>query len=222
MPYLLTAQTSSSFFFETNKTQRNFSLLAAVGITLLFFAQFKINFELNQNEITTQQSYTELRFINVIPAAPTTKPVDMLPKQTIKIAAPKTKVIQQAFSAIKKPTNTNAITITNAPEKMATEDVFAISPNKNKVDENTNAEPTFKYDSESVRKAYQDSKTDIEKMSEARGVALVKTPHASEVDRFNESVKKAAKKDCFSANSGGSLLSIFVIPIMAATDKCKM
>lgn len=77
---------------------------------------------------------------------------------------------------------------------------------------------TFKYDSASVRQAYEASKTDIQKMAEKSGTTL-EDPKLTKHDKFQQAANRAAKPDCL--RQGGSILSLFVVAYQAATDHCK-
>lgn len=76
----------------------------------------------------------------------------------------------------------------------------------------------FKYDSATIRQAYEASKSDIQKLAEKSGTSL-EDPKASKHDRFQQAANRAAKPDCL--RQGGSILSLFVVAYQVVTDHCK-
>jgi hypothetical protein len=76
-------------------------------------------------------------------------------------------------------------------------------------------------DKEALKRAYLDSRSEIQKMADNSGKSLT-APHSTKFDQFQTAASAAAKKDCLSANSvGGGLLGIPLLAAMAALDKCK-
>lgn len=73
-------------------------------------------------------------------------------------------------------------------------------------------------DGNSIQRAYQDSKTDIEKQAEKSGKTLT-DPRLTQQEKFQQAANRAAKPDCL--RQGGSLLSLFVVAYQVATDHCK-
>ena len=73
-----------------------------------------------------------------------------------------------------------------------------------------------------IAKAYNDSKSDMQKMAEASGKEL-NTPIATKYDRFQTAAEQAAIPDCLSPQGSGGI-GLFAIPVIAfaaATGKCK-
>jgi hypothetical protein len=76
-------------------------------------------------------------------------------------------------------------------------------------------------DSKAIRRAYQDSKTEIEIQAERSGKQLNDKPK-TKFDRLESAVAAAAKPDCLGKDSGGAgLLAIPVALYLLAADKCK-
>lgn len=73
-------------------------------------------------------------------------------------------------------------------------------------------------DNSKIQRAYQDSKTDIEKQAEKSGKTLT-DPRLTQQEKFQQAANRAAKPDCL--RQGGSLLSLFVVAYQVATDHCK-
>jgi hypothetical protein len=76
-------------------------------------------------------------------------------------------------------------------------------------------------DSKAIRKAYQDSKSEIEKLDERSGKLINDRP-ITKYDRFESAVSQAAKPECISKDTAGAgLLAIPLIAYWVVTDKCK-
>ncbi|MFZ6748264.1 hypothetical protein [Undibacterium sp. Ren11W] len=76
-------------------------------------------------------------------------------------------------------------------------------------------------DSEAIRRAYQDSKSEIELQAERSGKQLNDKPR-TKFDRLETAVAGAAKPDCLGKDSGGAgLLAIPLALYLLAADKCK-
>ncbi len=73
-------------------------------------------------------------------------------------------------------------------------------------------------DRTSIRRAYQDSKTELQKQAEKSGVQLADT-RLTQQEKFQQAANRAAKPDCL--RQGGSILSLFVVAYQVATDHCK-
>lgn len=73
-----------------------------------------------------------------------------------------------------------------------------------------------------ISKAYNDSKSDIQKMAEASGKEL-NSPVKTQYEKFQTAAQEAAIPDCLSPQGPGGLglLAIPVIAFSAATGKCK-
>jgi hypothetical protein len=74
----------------------------------------------------------------------------------------------------------------------------------------------------SITKAYNESKSDIQKMAEASAKEL-NTPIKTKYDRFQTAAEQAVIPDCLAPQEPGGigLLAIPVIAFQAATGKCK-
>lgn len=76
-------------------------------------------------------------------------------------------------------------------------------------------------DSKAIRRAYQDSKTEIELQAEHSGRVLNDKPK-TKFDRLETAVAQAAKPDCIGKDTAGAgLLAIPLVAYWLATDKCK-
>ena len=76
-------------------------------------------------------------------------------------------------------------------------------------------------DSKAIRKAYQDSKSDIEKLGERSG-KLINDKPITKYDRFESAGRQAAKPECISQDTAGAgLLAIPLVAYWLVTDKCK-
>jgi type IV secretory pathway VirB10-like protein len=200
---------SNPNFLQPSLTQRSVSALFAIVFTALFISQF-LAVQFQKNEHKLDHEAMQLSWISLIkpslPATPNTTPPakqEPLPPASISIAkAPVS--ISPVHSEIANQVTT---------EKQDSIDVFAETPANNTV-----SVSKTKYDSDAVRRAYQDSKTDIQKMAEASGKPLVTTP-ASKYDKFQTAANNAAKPDCL--RQGGSILSLFVVAYQVATDHCR-
>lgn len=81
--------------------------------------------------------------------------------------------------------------------------------------------PTLQLDAKAIRKAYNDSKSDIQKMADVSGKEM-NTLTSSKYDRFQAAVNQAAKPDCIGKDTAGAgLLALPLIAFWAVTDKCK-
>ena len=214
MPLLNLTTSHHEDWFNPKKSHRSFGAIGAICVTCFFFLQFQIGLK---NHIYTNKKTADFIDLTWIPVF-TPQVLPETPPQK-KEAPPK--VHNKIAQKMQKKTNSSSITnfpSISSPIKTETE----ITTIEQTSEAKPAAESTLKFDSKSIRRAYQDSKTDIQKMAEASGKPLIKTPYTSKYDEFQSAASRAAKKDCLSANSGGSLLSLIVIPVMAAMDKCKL
>jgi hypothetical protein len=83
------------------------------------------------------------------------------------------------------------------------------------------ASTPLQIDSKAIRKAYQDSKSEIEKLGERSG-KLINDKPLTKFDRFESAVNQAAKPECISQDTAGAgLLAIPLVAYWLVTDKCK-
>ncbi len=73
-------------------------------------------------------------------------------------------------------------------------------------------------DDNKLRRAYQDSKTELQKQAEKSGTPLADA-RLTQQEKFQQAANRAAKPDCL--RQGGSILSLFVVAYQVATDHCK-
>jgi hypothetical protein len=216
MPFLNLATLHQDDWFYPKKTHRIFGAIGALCLTCFFFLQFQIGLKnnLHTNTYTKTAGFIDLTWVPVfIPQVLLETP----PKAKIKPTKASKNIIQDVLVKENSPTLTNIPSI-----RIQSETGTEVTSLKQTSESKSSAESTLTFDSKSIRRAYQDSKTDIQKMAESSGKPLIKTPYTSKYDEFQSAASRAAKKDCLSANSGGSLLSLIVIPVMAAMDKCKL
>ena len=119
---------------------------------------------------------------------------------------------KEKTAAISAP---QAISVTSNPSLEPTPSLDSATTNP--ITSST-APSNLRFDRQSIAKAYQDSKTPIEKMAEKSHQSL-KAETPSQYDKFQVAANRAAKQDCLRA--GGSLLSLLVVAYEAATDHCK-
>lgn len=220
MPLLNLASSHHEDWFNPKKSHRSFGAIGAICVTCFFFLQFQIGLKNQIHKNTNTTDFMDLTWIPVF----TPQALPETPSQKQKIPE---KVNNKIVREVQE--KTISFSITNVPSISSPTKTQTETDNKTEIttieqssESKPAAESTLKFDSKSIRRAYQDSKTDIQKMAEASGKPLIKTPYTSKYDEFQNAASRAAKKDCLSANSGGSLLSLITIPVMAAMDKCKL
>lgn len=221
MSHILLAHQSS--WQPQTKQERSFAAIAAILISLTFFAQFNQQFV--PNNLSDKFSNSKQLFLSWISVPKTTT----VPQKTETTANTPKKIVLNKVSlkAISKQrpietevTEQPATAITNTNKETAITDPLAITATQ---------EPTLsaggktsinlgKPNSAAIRAAYEASKSDIQKMADANNKTLITTP-ASKYEQFQGAANRAAKPDCL--RQGGSLLSLFVVAYQAATDHCK-
>ena len=82
------------------------------------------------------------------------------------------------------------------------------------------ASAPIKIDAATIRAANLATKTELKKMAEASGAYFGDAP-VRESEKLASAIAQTAKEDCLGSKAGGSLLSVFVIPYMAARGKSK-
>lgn len=202
--------------------QRLFSAIMAVGISLFFLMQLHRDFL--KTALPAAGPVARIMLLSF--QAEKAKP-KIIQKDVVAITPPSPKRIKTTSQATAIP-HTTASTIdhstkSNAETKSTTElvNVFPETPNSTaatKPVDPMSSTARFKYDSYSVRQAYEASKSDIQKLAEKSGTSL-EDPKSSKHDRFQQAANRAAKPDCL--RQGGSILSLFVVAYQVATDHCK-
>ena len=182
--------------------QRMFAASLAVLITVFLSLQF--NYRSNKR--------TESEFLN--------RPFTLLMLQMIPTV--RTKIEDQSpvqKSAISKlslnPTPVrHAEKVSNATPAVSTEITPQAAPQK--------AVTLLPINSKTIAQAYNDSKSDIQKMAEASAKEL-NTPIKTKYDRFQTAAEQAVIPDCLAPQEPGGI-GLFAIPVIAfqaATGKCK-
>jgi hypothetical protein len=216
---------------QTSKLQRCISALCACLLTMSFIAIFK------QTEFKTWRAPTEqgvrhrLQITWINEQLPTQeKPVDALVKEqklseqrqsqfpNTPITAKKN-VAEKVRSAIRlTPDEISSAADRNQQITSASTDTKSTVTDEVSPTTNSSGEGIIKWDRDSLRRAYQESKTDIQKMAEISGKPLPKT-QTTKYEKFQTAAESAVKPDCL--RQGGSILSLFVVAYQAATDHCK-
>lgn len=195
--------------------QRLFSASLAIGISLFFLVQLHRDFLRTVLPATSTVERIMLLSFHTKKDAPIIIQDNALNEaRTVAPTSPKRIKIKSQVSTISKNnTEANAATelVNVFPETSST--TTATKP----VDQLSGA-ARYKYDSASVRQAYEASKSDIQKLAEKSGSSL-EDPKANKHDRFQQAANRAAKPDCL--RQGGSILSLFVVAYQVATDHCK-
>lgn len=199
--------------------QRLFSASLAIGISLFFLVQLHHDFLRTVLPATSTVERIMLLSFHTKKDAPIIIQDNALNEarneaRTVAPTSPKPiKINAQVSTISKNNTEANAATelVNVFPETSST--TTATKP----VDQLSGA-ARYKYDSASVRQAYEASKSDIQKLAEKSGASL-EAPKASKHDRFQQAANRAAKPDCL--RQGGSILSLFVVAYQVATDHCK-
>ncbi|MDO8651482.1 MAG: hypothetical protein Q7R66_04770 [Undibacterium sp.] len=140
------------------------------------------------------------------------------PKVAAKIPSTNPAIVKRAKAAqlSYREKQTTAATNLLAPEVTTATTITNNTPAANNI-----LSPTLQLDAKAIRKAYDDSKSDIQKMADASGKEM-NTLASSKYDRFQTAVNQAAKPDCIGKDTtGAGLLAIPLIAFLAATDKCK-
>ncbi len=205
--------------------QRLFSALFAIAISVLFLMQLNRDFIVKAVPTTTLQSNVMLLSFLQSPI-PKTKPSIPPVQKTPALASPTTiRALEPRKIRNNKVQTTNeALSIQASPGTRTERELIEVFPD---VPNTTPTLPTsstqvqtssLKYDSASVRQAYEASKSDIQKMAEKSGTPL-EDPKLTKHDKFQQAANRAAKPDCL--RQGGSILSLFVVAYQVATDHCK-
>ena len=221
---LTTAFPQNHTYLARSHRERLFSALFAIAISLFFLAQFNGKFFTKITPASTlQQNVLLLSFIqkpvNTQLQFPTAIPTRQNPKQVFNIVPAQPKQLKNKST----PSNDVPTSINDPVAKTETEliNIFPESPRQapisNRADEQSGTSK-FKYDSATIKQAYEASKSDIQKMAERTGATL-DDPKLSKHDKFQRAAERAVKPDCL--RQGGSILSLFVVAYQVATDHCK-
>lgn len=201
-------------FLTSSKAQRSFALFFATGFTLLMLAQFTLEFKSSSKAAEKVQTML-LTWIR--PSLPKPETTETVTPPVVKVVSNKpTKVIPMPSKPIAQ---LPAITASNnipSSEKPVSFDSVVDSLNANAP--SNDSLNHRKFDSRAARLAYEESKSDIQKMAEASNKPM-STQKLTKHERFQQAADAAVKPDC--VRQGGSILSIFVIAYQAATDHCK-
>ena len=214
MPLL--AITQPHDWHTSSKQQRFISFVSASAFTLLIFTLFIQNSYRVTTIVKATHNLNHMQLAWIKPMARQPQTTIRVPEKILlreKNKSPSIAIQKSKKITIETPLHDETIVMK----------VPTTSPNISQqatTKSDSDAPQRLQFDSASIRRAYEDSKSDIQKMAETSGQPL-HPPHVSKYDQFQTAASQAAKKDCLGPNSGGSLLSIFVIPFMAATDKCK-
>jgi hypothetical protein len=196
---LLGVFTLSPRFSSINMREANHSAMQ-------FFWVGQSSKESNSNPTPLAHSDTKaISQSNSKPTQSKTK-VNAARSQSERITLSKTEA-QAIHELPKEPANSNN-SVNNSANSVASETAPALSSK-------------ILGDKEALKRAYLDSRSEIQKMADNSGKSLT-APHSTKFDQFQTAASAAAKKDCLSANSvGGGLLGIPLLAAMAALDKCK-
>lgn len=182
--------------------QRVFAASLVLLITVLLSLQFKI-VQNNRSESEFLNRPFTLLILQMIPAiSPIVEDQTSSPKSAIR-----------KLNLIPDPVR-HAEKVSDAPSAISAE----ITP----VQTNEQAETPLTINSKSIAKAYNDSKSEIQKMAESSGKEL-NSPIKTKFDRFQTAAEQAVIPDCLAPQEPGGigLLAIPVIAFQAATGKCK-
>ena len=201
-------------FLTSSKAQRSFSLLFAISFTFIMLAQFSYRLQSPSNAIEKAQTMI-LTWIR--PGLPKPVTTETITPPVAKVMSNKpTKVIPTPSKPIAQPPAVTASTNTPSSEKPVSFDSVAESLNASTASNDGLSHK--KFDSRAARLAYEESKSDIQKMAEASNKPM-STQKLTKHERFQQAADAVVKPDC--VRQGGSILSIFVIAYQAATDHCK-
>lgn len=217
--------TQNQVFLPRSSRQRLFSALFAITISVLFLMQLNRDFIVKIVPTTTLQSNVMLLSFLQRPI-PTIKPSIRPLQKTPAFASPTTiRALEPQKIRNNKVQSTSEVPSIQTSAGTRTEheliEVFPDVPNTTPALPASSTQiqtSTLKYDSTSVRQAYEASKSDIQKMAEKSGATL-EDPKLTKHDKFQQAASRAAKPDCL--RQGGSILSLFVVAYQVATDHCK-
>jgi hypothetical protein len=182
--------------------QRLFAASFAILITVCLALQF------NRQSVTHFVSDTQNQFITLLmfDAPPVFPRKDYPQEATEKIIRSQSFIKPTRGQLRSQPVNTLVVTAPPSSTPLAAQQTST----------------PLQIDSKVIGRAYNDSKSDIQKMAEASGKEL-NTPLKTKYDRFQTAAEEAVIPDCLSPQGPGGLglLAIPVIAFSAATGKCK-
>ena len=184
--------------------QRMFAASLAVLITLFLSRQFT-----HRSSIKS-----DLVFLN--------RPFTLLMFQTIPAERPK---VEDQTSRKKSTTNKLSfipVRVRVKQAEKANDSAPAISTEITPVQSIEQPVTLLPINSKTIAKAYNESKSEIQKMAEASGKEL-NTTTKTKFDRFQTAAEQAVIPDCLSPQGPGGI-GLFAIPVIAfaaATGKCK-
>jgi hypothetical protein len=198
--------------------QRLFSASLAIGISLFFLAQLHSDFLKISLPTASQEARIMLLSFPTKKSAP--KIILHASVTTTPIALKRQKSRPRLLTAPSTTPIVEHSTKNNSDEKPTRElvNIFPENQPSTKPVDPLSGTARFKYDSATIRQAYEASKSDIQKLAEKSGASL-EDPKSSKHDRFQQAANRAAKPDCL--RQGGSILSLFVVAYQVATDHCK-
>jgi hypothetical protein len=182
--------------------QRVFAASLALLITVFLSLQFRPGTNKNSEKAFLNRPFT-LLMLQMIPAEHP-KVTDKIP--TKKSATNKLKFIPATFRQAAKVSESTAVISAEITPTPTIEQAVTLLP----------------INSKSIAKAYNDSKSDIQKMAEASAKEL-DTPVKTKFDRFQIAAEQAVIPDCLAPQGPGGI-GLFAIPVIAfqaATGKCK-
>ncbi|MES2048278.1 MAG: hypothetical protein V4447_07755 [Pseudomonadota bacterium] len=182
--------------------QRVFAASLAVLITVFLSLQFNYRSSKKSGTEFLNRPFTVL-MLQMIPAQ-RPKVEDQTPPK--KSAINKLRLIPNPVRQTEKLSDSTAAFSTEITPAQTNEQAVTLLP----------------INSKSIAKAYNDSKSEIQKMAEASGKEL-NTPGQTKYDRFQTAAEQAVIPDCLAPQEPGGigLLAIPVIAFQAATGKCK-
>jgi hypothetical protein len=191
-------------------SQQIFVAILSTIVPLAFFSVFMLQASINSNSNFSQTTSTTLsiRFIEKI--------IDSKPEVSIdeKSTAPRqqTRPNKSSSTVQNKAEETPAASITALPSP---------SPSPSISTENSDGVRLILPDSKTISRAYNDSKSEIQRMSERSGKPL-NSEIPSKYEVFQARAEAARIPNCISPNeAGGGLLAAPVIAYKALAGKCK-
>lgn len=197
--------------------QRSTSASAAflIVVTALVVFQYKQHQHINGN--ATQRESQLIWFHLPSPLAPQ---IPTHKEDTTPAALPQIKKSKPEPTSM--ATIPAAITVSENPSQLETkndfDDAFKSQKALDHAVDQTMTNKSAGIDSTSIKRAYQDSKSELQKQAEKNGTPLADA-RLTQQEKFQQAANRAAKPDCL--RQGGSILSLFVVAYQVATDHCK-
>lgn len=203
---------SETKFPSASPLQRGISASASCLIVVAAFSLFQFS-QHDQSKHHTAQRESQLVWFQL----PTPALVQVATQKE-----DKPRPAPQAIAKIKPtPTFTATPAITSAPMSPSTQETkndFDDAFKSQHAIDRAMANKSANIDSTSIQRAYQDSKTELQKQADKSGTPLADA-RLTQQEKFQQAANRAAKPDCL--RQGGSLLSLFVVAYQVATDHCK-